>query len=96
MKTIALTDLLGDNMFWKSKTSVSISKTCPTKDCKNFGSGLQNLATICPDYNNYYCFNCGCHYAGYNGKLKFYTKREWEKQFSLPEDSEEARNFFPR
>ena len=62
---------------------------CPVKDknsinlreqhaIKRHGYGMYNLATICPDYDNFYCFICGSHLAGYNGELKFYTKEEWE------------------
>lgn len=50
---------------------------CPNEKCKWHGKGMQNIATICKDYDNHYCGGCGSHYAGYNNTLQYYTKAEW-------------------
>ena len=42
---------------------------------------MQNIAIICPDYDNHYCYKCKAHYSGYNGNLKWETRKEWEAQF---------------
>jgi hypothetical protein len=57
---------------------------CPNKECRGYKKGMENIARLARDYDNWYCSLCGSHYAGYNGKLKFYTRQEWDKQF-LPE-----------
>lgn len=73
------------------------TKQCPNKNCRSYKRGMENIAKLCRDFDNWYCRCCGCHYAGYNGKLKFYTAKEWDKQFEPEFDkSRGGRDFFPR
>lgn len=68
---------------------------CPNENCRGYGKGMQNIARQAPDYDNFYCGLCNSHYAGYNGELKFYTKKEWEKQFEPEYDQMEGgKDFF--
>lgn len=58
---------------------------------------MENLAKLAKDFDNFYCGYCRCHYAGYNGKLKFYSAQEWEKQFTPEYDMMNGgKSFFPR
>lgn len=73
------------------------SKTCPNKECRSYGKGMDNIARICKGFDNFYCPCCRSHYAGFNGTLKFYSAKEWDKQFQPEFDKMSGgRDFFPR
>ena len=56
---------------------------------------MENIARLSRDFDNWYCGFCKSHYAGYNGKLKYYTKEKWKEQFN-PEYDKGGKDFFPK
>lgn len=70
-------------------------KKCPNKKCRGYKRGMENIARLSRNFDNWYCGFCKSHYAGYNGKLKYYTKEKWKEQFN-PEYDKGGKDFFPK